>query len=643
MDQQSVESLLRRLVQRVEESERHYSEALNKLHARIDQLSRTTDAARAAGSPADAGTFDRLHDQVSNLAQRLEPESATPLDDFERLGRALSGELGYGTGPAAAPASGDFPSAPLFASSVASYSYPLPQPDFSPPSLASSFPDDDRNLDKRLVEMAHRLEHSIGTAVPAQTIEALNARLDEIGHQIAQALEHAPKRQALEAVEQKISDVAQQLGEAQTKFARIGEIEAALNGLIERVDGSAAQLENVAKKAASEAAQRVAEQAKLSAGTAERLDAMHRDLMAMSDGTRESDERLAATIEAVHESLKKLVLLVEQSASQPQMPKPRVPFAERMRQLDPPPPAAETKPETAPPAKNGNNAGETAEPARGSAFKNRLRAAIPDFQEHEPAPRFGRAKTGRAEEKSHDLDPDDSARAIAKGAIEDADFDTPEKLVAAARRAAQAAALKAEARAARSRVRRLPGDAEASMASEQPSRRKRSLLIICAAVLLAISALLLYGRLRSKPEAEIVAAPATEQSAPAPATPEEGRAAPGRQDPASDAMDPNSGAPAEPRSGSFEVRPAPEASPAADAVGAAEQPGNVTEVAKSSCRPASADQAQPPLQPASLVPTAAPQLPPGVVFAIEDPSAAKQQQTMTGTPAPIPRSSSSSG
>ena len=36
MDQQSVETLLRRLVERVEESERRYSEALNELHARLD-------------------------------------------------------------------------------------------------------------------------------------------------------------------------------------------------------------------------------------------------------------------------------------------------------------------------------------------------------------------------------------------------------------------------------------------------------------------------------------------------------------------------------------------------------------------------------------------------------------------------------
>ncbi len=58
----------------------------------------TTGAARATGTPEDAETFDRLHDQVSSLAHRLELEASTPLDDFERLGRALAGDLDYAAG-----------------------------------------------------------------------------------------------------------------------------------------------------------------------------------------------------------------------------------------------------------------------------------------------------------------------------------------------------------------------------------------------------------------------------------------------------------------------------------------------------------------------------------------------------------------
>lgn len=39
MDQATIESLLRRLLRRVEDSEQRYSHALDDLHARLDQLS----------------------------------------------------------------------------------------------------------------------------------------------------------------------------------------------------------------------------------------------------------------------------------------------------------------------------------------------------------------------------------------------------------------------------------------------------------------------------------------------------------------------------------------------------------------------------------------------------------------------------
>jgi chromosome segregation ATPase len=90
MDQRTVESLLRRLVDRVEESERRYGEELDELHARLDQLSQTTEAARDTGAPGDDTTFDRLQTEVSgddttfdrlqtevsNLTRQLEDEEA---------------------------------------------------------------------------------------------------------------------------------------------------------------------------------------------------------------------------------------------------------------------------------------------------------------------------------------------------------------------------------------------------------------------------------------------------------------------------------------------------------------------------------------------------------------------------------------
>ena len=99
--------------------------------------------------------------------------------------------------------------------------------------------------------------------------------------------------------------------------------------------------------------------------------------------------------------------------------------------------------------------------------------------------------------------------------IRDIPFESTEDLVAAARRAAQAAAARA---AQRDATLRQPSAAvqEMSRPAAEPGRHKMSLLMVVAAVLLMISAALLFTRLKSKPDLE-APPPAAEHSIPAPA------------------------------------------------------------------------------------------------------------------------------
>jgi localization factor PodJL len=166
-------------------------------------------------------------------------------------------------------------------------------------------------------------------------------------------------------------------------------------------------------------------------------------------------------------------------------------------------------------------------------------------------------------------------------------------------------------------------------AAELPSRRKRSFLIICAAILLAISAILLYGRLRTKPEPEIVP-PAAEQSLPLPSEPSEATPAPGAEESVPAPAEPNAETP--PTPDPSERQSETEASPPGDAVGEAGQTGNFTDVAKSSYHPAAASETLPQLQPASLKPNEAPALPPGVVYSIEDPALGAQAASAPSGP-----------
>ena len=144
-------------------------------------------------------------------------------------------------------------------------------------------------------------------------------------------------------------------------------------------------------------------------------------------------------------------------------------------------------------------------------MRNRLRDALSDLENEDPAAVFGHGEDGA-------FDADDTARPspFAQTFRPDGAHDSIDDLVAAARRASQAAAARAEERGTPTpRPARIAREANSPIGIEVPERRKRSVLIIAAALLLLLSAALLYSRLRSKPEAEVVP-PAAEQSVPAP-------------------------------------------------------------------------------------------------------------------------------
>jgi localization factor PodJL len=665
MDQRTVESLLRRLVERVEESERRYSEALDDLHARLDQLSQTTDAVRASSTPEASATLDRLHDQVSSLARRFEPQTTNPLEDFERLGKALSANLDFAAGGSdglsgAAELPSALPAAPTPPKAAATAPQALPDFGFKAPEFpfsASSFDlpplGGEGAIDKRLADVAHQLEHSLGTVMPAATIEALNARLDEIASQLSQALRQAPKLENLASVEKQLSEMGQQLSRAEAQLARMNGIEEQLRTLIERFDAAPDVLEEIANKAASEAARLVAEKTK-SGASEDRLNAMHRDLAAMSDKARASDERIAGSLQAVHESLKQLVAQVERSSSGAlQPPKPQVPFAERIRAqapqgLPPLPPFQQ------PPMAAGGGAQVPAAAEKEKSLKSRLAGSISDFQDGEPAPQFGRGKRAALDEEAVDLD---ATSERGKRAPSGRDEFAHDDLVAAARRAAQAAALKAEERTGGGRPRRAADKIALSNVpdSDAPAKRKRSILMISAVILLVISAALLYSRLRSKPEVEATP-PATEESVPGPAGSDEitplpegsrhGTALPGASQSAPVPVEPAPDAAPPAHSGAWEavpddveqdqddsaatgfnqgIDPSPDDSePAATS----QAGGGVTDVAKSSYRrPVQADDTPRP-QPASFTPEGMAALPPGVSVSIEEPVLGASSQAM---------------
>src|SRR5262245_51896802 len=615
-DQQSVEGLLRRLVQQVEETERRYADALLDLQGRLDQLALKTDTARASVASDDSATLDRLHDQVSGLARRFEREAATCLADVERLGRAVLGGLDRGASGLA------------FESSTAPFPSPFAAEPFTPAgspfAFASCLPDADHDLSKRLVEMAERLEHSVDSAMAPKTLDNLTARVEAMGRQIAEALAALTGPVSLAPIEREIAAIGRKLDHAESELARIGAIETALYRLIERVDGQAGQLSDIAAKAATEAARLVSEEAKLDAATAERLDAMHRDLKAMNERSSAAGDRLGGIVEAVHDSLKQLVQQAERSAARATELKPHAPFV--------------------PDASAQSHQQNRGEPAR-SVEPRPAEARVPFGRATRAGPGDKPAELG--DERPAGRDAPRSVRILAKRPSR-TESEMEEDLVAAARRAAQAAAQRAAERPGGSMGKWTPSSTQASSRAETRSletqdaamggaelsrtegslRRGRPLLVIAAAVLLVLSAVLLYSRLQSKPWPELLA-PAAEESIPQPSPPTGNSPLPGESEQAPAAAEPEREAPAPSPS-----PVPPDAASNATRDTASGESENFTDIAKSSNWPAtvveeSADTAPAPsmqettqAKPAALQAVEEPQLPPGVVFTVEDPSRA---------------------
>jgi localization factor PodJL len=484
-DQESIESLLRHLIRRVEESERRYDEALGELHARLDRLSQTPEAGGGAVSPEEAETLERLREQLNGLARRHQPAPEPVPDHFAALDKALAEFRAVAAGLAAAepgmlPPRSPAASDALAASPAPDFPFTLPEsePDLSVPSAPPSFAGEE-DFDQRLIDMAQRLEH--GGAAPAAAIETLNARMDELAANFEAALQQSPKLESLHRLERQIADMAQQIGRAEHDIARIGVIETQLQWLMDRVQQAPAQMEGLASKAATDAARLVAEAATGKPSVAERLEVIHRDLVAMNERGRLTDDRMVDTLEAMHASLKRLAKQLE---------RPEPPLSQGPAILGEPP--GPSLPGGA--ARVGGDA-ISGEDERLNSLTDRLAASDLSFDSDRTNMPFGRAKRSSLGEAAVDFDEMDPTRLGAPST--EMSFYSMEELVAAARHAAQAAAARAEERAAQCPRR---GDTSHGSDRGEPERRTRSFLMVIAALLLIISAALLYSRLQSKPD-----------------------------------------------------------------------------------------------------------------------------------------------
>ena len=109
--------------------------------------------------------------------------------------------------------------------------------------------------------MATRLERSIVETNAESAVETLNARMDELAKRFEAALAQAPGAANLRLLEQQVTDIGQQVGRVEQQMQRFSLVEGELNRLIQRFEGTPAELVDAASKAANEAARLVTETA----------------------------------------------------------------------------------------------------------------------------------------------------------------------------------------------------------------------------------------------------------------------------------------------------------------------------------------------------------------------------------------------
>lgn len=342
--------------------------------------------------------------------------------------------------------------------------------------------------------LAARLESALSPHQSGTGVEALSEKLDAVSRELADAL--AQPAEALHSIEHQLTDIARSFGQTEQRFKKVNDIESHLSKLIGTLNQSPGMIDRIAESTAARVLERGGSASNDS--LVGRLDAMHAELTAFDSRSRAQSDRLSGVVDTMQRMLGNLSdshgAALRAQAAQPRAEEKRIPSAAPIA-------AAGGNLERAP-ATVRVDADFDDEPAQSEtrngastvytpSLRERLGATIPDFQ-----PSAAESKPKRAQD----------ADRSALGGIEKKD-----DFIAAARKAAQAAAARANEKSKPSAQMREAAQSQprSSKAAETHLSRPRPILVIAAAVLLIASAALLYTRLQSKPSAP--AAPAIEQ------------------------------------------------------------------------------------------------------------------------------------
>ena len=180
--QERVESLLRKLMTRLDDNDRRYIEAIDNLNTCLESLT---------GQERSSGALDQLREQASSLATRVQDagtqhraRQSTPLHEIEQRLDTFNGQLEDGLPPGAGT-----------------------------------------GLNNDFANVTERLEHSLAVRAPVNEFDMLAHRMDELARHFDATLATRDEPGTLRSIEAQLNKLTTAFSNAQQHYARIEAIE----------------------------------------------------------------------------------------------------------------------------------------------------------------------------------------------------------------------------------------------------------------------------------------------------------------------------------------------------------------------------------------------------------------------------------
>lgn len=514
-----VEEMLQRICDKIDENEKRYGDALDELNERLNKISQDPGPAAPAEEPSAEEPDLRLDQIESEIAavpepaasEGPEPERRDQQDTFEEIERRVM-EFAEGTKPTTSAA--DHPVD--FDSRFKDITAELEDSLAATPPVEESEPATPEFKQQQYAPGAQSVAFGTSDSEPDEPVAFPEETQDQPDPLAAPEL----SSDGLQSIEATLAELSGYFERAEAQFGRIDSIDEHLNRLADTMQAAVPQVERAARQAVQEVLQTFNQEGGL-ADASRRLDAIEANLNAINDRSEQLDARTFDALTAMNHTIAALTdqiagkrpAMADQSLNYPAAPEAAVPPtadpapAAAAPQVEPtiphphlddvlpepdnsPRPEAEYRPVSKP--DNGyaevriTRAGEPESPSTDDM--SALGAELPDYQ---PLPQDRDDQPAQPVLQPAASPPEDTEQAL----------NDANDFLAAARRAAQAAAHQQEekpkSKSFLSRFRRKPKDKSSGTSIE--TKKTKPVLVFAALLLLAVSAVLLYGRLMNKP------------------------------------------------------------------------------------------------------------------------------------------------